>query len=369
MTRDRADGASTRSGMFDVGARAARAGGRGRRPLEQRHRRAARRATTSSNVVVLGMGGSGIAGDVLAAVAGAVRARCRSSVSKGYELPGFVGPRTLVLRRLVLGRHRGDGRGGAPRRPRAGARVVVVCQGGELGRAGGGRGARRCIAVPGRHPDAARAPSARWRVPPLVVLERRRAVPGRTRVGRSDAVDAARGAGATSWSRPRQRRRRRWPGGSAARCRSSTAAAASARVAAMRWKTQVNENAKAPAVLPTGCPSCATTRSAGWGQHGDVTRQVLTLVQLRHDDEHPQVARRFELVERRWTTRWWPAIARGAGRGRRAARPAASTSCSSGDVMSLAPGRPGRRRPGPDPVLDASRHSHRSERRSPLALS
>ena len=28
-----------------------------------------------------------------------------------------------------------------------------------------------------------------------------------------------------------------------------------------------------------------------------MTRQILTLVQLRHDGEHPQVGRRFQLVE------------------------------------------------------------------------
>ena len=35
----------------------------------------------------------------------------------------------------------------------------------------------------------------------------------------------------------------------------------------------------------------------GWGQHGDVTRQVLTLVNLRHEFEHPQIARRFEVTQ------------------------------------------------------------------------
>src|SRR5262249_34974405 len=34
----------------------------------------------------------------------------------------------------------------------------------------------------------------------------------------------------------------------------------------------------------------------GWGQNGDVTRQLLTVVNLRHDGEHPQVARRFQLL-------------------------------------------------------------------------
>ncbi|HEX2117823.1 MAG TPA: SIS domain-containing protein, partial [Acidimicrobiales bacterium] len=34
----------------------------------------------------------------------------------------------------------------------------------------------------------------------------------------------------------------------------------------------------------------------GWGQHGDITRQMFTLVNLRHDFEHPQVMHRFKLT-------------------------------------------------------------------------
>jgi glucose/mannose-6-phosphate isomerase len=67
-------------------------------------------------------------------------------------------------------------------------------------------------------------------------------------------------------------------------------------VAATRWKCQVNENAKAPA-FANRLPELCHNEVAGWGQHGDVTRQVITLVQLRHDFEHPQVGRRFELVD------------------------------------------------------------------------
>ncbi len=65
--------------------------------------------------------------------------------------------------------------------------------------------------------------------------------------------------------------------------------------AALRWKTQVNENAKSPAfcnVIPELCHN----EIAGWGQNGDVTRQLMTLVNLRHDAEHPQVVRRIEIV-------------------------------------------------------------------------
>ncbi len=68
-------------------------------------------------------------------------------------------------------------------------------------------------------------------------------------------------------------------------------------VAARRWKTQFNENAKMPAFSQRAAGARATTRSRGWGQHGDVTRQVFRIVNLRHEFEHPQIARRFALSD------------------------------------------------------------------------
>jgi glucose/mannose-6-phosphate isomerase len=43
-------------------------------------------------------------------------------------------------------------------------------------------------------------------------------------------------------------------------------------------------------------PELGHNEICGWGQHGDATRQVFTLVHLRHDHEHPQVGRRFDIV-------------------------------------------------------------------------
>ena len=74
-------------------------------------------------------------------------------------------------------------------------------------------------------------------------------------------------------------------------------------VAAWRWKGQFNENAKV-AAFANRMPELTHNEICGWGQHGDVTRQVFTLVLLRHDHEHPQVQRRFELVAPRSATRW-----------------------------------------------------------------
>src|SRR6202035_695225 len=65
--------------------------------------------------------------------------------------------------------------------------------------------------------------------------------------------------------------------------------------ASLRWKAQVNENAKSPAFAAV-YPELCHNEIAGWGQHGDVTRQIITLINLRHDAEHPQLARRFAFV-------------------------------------------------------------------------
>ena len=66
-------------------------------------------------------------------------------------------------------------------------------------------------------------------------------------------------------------------------------------VAALRWKAQFNENCKIPAFHNT-VPEMCHNEICGFGQHGDVTRQLLQVITLRHEFEHPQIARRFELV-------------------------------------------------------------------------
>jgi glucose/mannose-6-phosphate isomerase len=71
-------------------------------------------------------------------------------------------------------------------------------------------------------------------------------------------------------------------------------------VAALRWKQSMNENAKAPAFW-NEYPELDHNEVCGWGQHGDVTRQVFTLVELRHGLEHARLEQRAvatrELIE------------------------------------------------------------------------
>ena len=82
-------------------------------------------------VLVLGMGGSGIAGDVVEAIA-APRMSIPVIVSKGYECPSFVGRRTLVMAVSFSGETE-ETLHAASIAHDLGARIVAVTGGGSLG--------------------------------------------------------------------------------------------------------------------------------------------------------------------------------------------------------------------------------------------
>ena len=86
------------------------------------------------NVLVLGMGGSGIAGDVLAAVGGPF-VPVPIVVAKGYAPPSFVGPGTLCFAVSFSGNTE-ETLEAAQAAAAAGARMVVVTAGGPREEAG-----------------------------------------------------------------------------------------------------------------------------------------------------------------------------------------------------------------------------------------
>jgi glucose/mannose-6-phosphate isomerase len=240
------------------------------------------------NVVVLGMGGSGIVGDVVTAVAGPFMA-VPVVVVKSYTLPAFVGEGSLVFAVSFSGDTE-ETLETASEAAVQGARVVAVTAGGELAKLASAWGAP-LVPVPDTIPQP-RAALGGLAIPPLVVLEQVGLFPGATQWVEL-AVD--------------QLKRRRdelvrevGPAADLARRIGRTfplvhSSGALGTAAAQRWKTQVNENAKAPAFWSVQ-PELSHNEIQGWGQHGDVTRQLLTVVMLRHDAEHPQVVRRFELA-------------------------------------------------------------------------
>jgi glucose/mannose-6-phosphate isomerase len=241
------------------------------------------------NIVVLGMGGSGVAGDVLAAAAGPFLP-VPVIVSKGYELPAFVGESSLVFAISFSGNTE-ETLEAASSAAVEGAHLVVITQGGELGRLAQSWGVPH-VSVPESIP-VPRAGLGATAIPPLIVLEEIGLFPGA-----QQWVDFA-------VEQLRVRREQLSGDDSPAKALAKAIGRTIplvhgggdiGSVAAMRWKTEVNENANAPAFW-NAHPELCHNEMQGWGQHGDVTRQVLTLVNLRHEYEHPQIARRFEVTE------------------------------------------------------------------------
>jgi glucose/mannose-6-phosphate isomerase len=239
------------------------------------------------NVVVLGMGGSGVGGDVLAAVA-APFMPVPVTVVKGYEAPSFVGEGTLCFAISYSGSTE-ETLEAAQEAAVAGARMVCLSRGGPL--------AELAASWEAPHIELPDIPMPRAgigavSIPPLIVLEQIGLFPGAGEYV-TDAVT--------------QLRRRRDQ-----LAKPDSAAAATARrigrtipiaygggdlgaVAARRFKTQCNENAKVPAFWNTH-PELCHAEICGWGQHGDMTRQTMSVVEFRHDFEHPQVMRRFDIT-------------------------------------------------------------------------
>ncbi|HEY6316335.1 MAG TPA: SIS domain-containing protein, partial [Acidimicrobiia bacterium] len=87
------------------------------------------RADTIDNIAVLGMGGSGIAGDVLRAVASTLPVPV--VVLKQIRTPAFVGPRTLAFALSYSGNTE-ETVAMAEGALDAGARLVAVTAGGDL---------------------------------------------------------------------------------------------------------------------------------------------------------------------------------------------------------------------------------------------
>ena len=243
------------------------------------------------NVVVLGMGGSAAAGDVLAATAGSFLP-VPVSVVRSYQVPAFVGENSLVFAISFSGDTE-ETIEAVTDSALAGAKVVVVtAKGGELARLAESWEVP-IVRVGGGIPQP-RAALGALSVPPLVVLEDMGLFPGarswiesaieQLKIRRDELLKP--GNPAEAMARAIGRTIPLIYGG-------GTLGAA----AAYRWKTDLNENAKVPAFWNTQ-PELCHNELSGWGQHGDVTRQVITLVGLRHDFEHPQVMQRFDLTYR-----------------------------------------------------------------------
>jgi glucose/mannose-6-phosphate isomerase len=300
-------------------------------------------AADIDNVVVLGMGGSGIAGDLAVAVAGP-DLPVPLVVAKGYEAPRFTGSRTLCIAISFSGNTE-ETVAAATEAHEAGAHLVLIASGGRMAELAH-QWEVPLVGLPDDIPMP-RAGLGAVSIPVLTLLEAAGLLPGASASieravtqlsARRDQLVAA-GSPAAALARRIGRTMPLIYGGGALGA-----------AAALRWKNQVVENAKAPSFC-AAVPELMHNDIAGWGQHGDVTRQVFTVVNLRHDYEHPRLARRFELIEE-WTDEAVAGIedVRAAGDGRLAQ---ALDLMLFGDFVTLHMAYDAGVDPGPIAVLDA----------------
>jgi len=243
-------------------------------------------ASDIDQVVVLGMGGSGIAGDIVEAIA-APQMAIPIVVTKGYECPNFVGPRTLVMAASFSGETEETLHAASMAHDR-GAHIYSVTCGGTLSHM-----SREWGAVV-HHVDS-RIPMPRCAVgamsiPLLLGLDlmgllnemeeqiddavatlRRRCASIREGVDVSKLVAAEIGSAIPLI----------YGGGKLGE------------VAAARLKNQINENAKSPAFF-NSLPEMCHNEMAGWGTVDNPKELNIVPIHLRHGYEHQRLAPRFE---------------------------------------------------------------------------
>ncbi len=242
-----------------------------------------------ANVVLLGAGAAGLAGAlVLEAVGPTIPVPV--VVHRGYGVPNFVDESTLVVA-ISFDGATSETLEAAQDSLADGATVVCVSGGGELH---AWASANNLLHIPVM-PDAPveRAALGSLSIPVLILLERVGMYPGaeawieaaitQATVRRNELITEE------NFARRLARQLGRTfpiiyggngPGGTAAEY----------------WKTQFNQNAKV-AAFSNQVPELTHDEIAGWGQDGDVTRQIFQVFLLRHDFEHPQVSSRLAAVE------------------------------------------------------------------------
>lgn len=262
---------------------------------------------TPRAVVVLGMGGSAVAGDLLQELCHD-RAPFAVHVTRGYTVPAWVGADTLAVASSYSGNTEETLAAFAAARAR-GARGVVVTSGGELGERARRDGILWVRVPPGFPPRAALA----YLLVPLVVLldPTGRALGGAEEREEAVAVLKALGADLAPEVPLAQNPGKELGAWLAGRTPVIYGTDLTAPVA-YRWRTQLEENAKVLA-LSGALPEIDHNAIEAWGGSGAGPWAVIF---LRDGAEHPRVARRVgptrAITEAQVPTR--EAWARGNGR-------------------------------------------------------
>ncbi|WP_419839957.1 SIS domain-containing protein [Candidatus Poriferisodalis sp.] len=246
-----------------------------------------------SAVIVMGMGGSGVAGDIVSALAAPLM-RVPVTVAKGYECPAFVGPSALAIAVSFSGNTE-ETLEAAVAAHDAGASVVAVTSGGRLAELAREWGAP-LYEVDGAIPMP-RAAVGAISVAPLVALERAGLL---SSVGEwvSATVAQLRARQSDPAAGPVNLDRLVNAIGNGEMLPVFYGGGGLGAVAAGRAKAQINENVKIPSYA-SAMPELCHNELAGWDLAGPPDDgSPLAVIALRHGFEHPQTRRRYDFARR-----------------------------------------------------------------------
>lgn len=245
----------------------------------------------AKNIVVLGMGGSAIGGDLLRSLT-EDELGVPMVVSRDYALPQFVGPDSLVLACSYSGNTEETLTAYQAARKR-GARLVAITSGGKLGELAAQEGVPAVTIPKGLSPRAA---LGYMFMPALTILERLGFIGGKERdcdemIATLEALRDVLGPRSPfSVNQSKQIAHKMlgkipiiygsggWRG-----------------IAAERWKCQINENAKTPAFWNV-FPELNHNETVGWECPEAVIHQVEVFV-LQDKEDSAKIQKRIEVTE------------------------------------------------------------------------
>jgi glucose/mannose-6-phosphate isomerase len=244
------------------------------------------------SIAILGMGGSGISGEVCRAVLAPV-APVPVATVRDYDLPAWVGPDTLVFAVSYSGNTE-ETLGAFKRAATRRARIVAVTTGGQLAEEAAANG-YPVIAVPGGLMP--RAALGYVGIPPLVVANRLGLAPGlEDALSEALEVVANRVAESRREVPARTNPAKRLAGRLVGTLPLIWGTEGVSGAAAYRWKCQLNENAKLIGVCAS-FPELNHNEVVGLYQSDAASAGPRpAVVVLRHADEHPRTARRIEVT-------------------------------------------------------------------------
>ena len=243
---------------------------------------------TDGEMLVCGMGGSGITGDFLAAVAAAEGRR--TAVHKSYGLPRWATKHKPPVTVVSYSGNTAESLSSWATARDLGLSVTVITSGGELAEKAALAGDRLVMVPGGYQPRSALGfgLSALLRVAGEagIIADPRPSLEEAAQM--ADGLSGPKGEGMPLASELAV--------GMAGKMVGVYGSLPLTHVAAYRWKTQLNENAKRTAFWAV-LPEVTHNEITGWEFPTSLAQHRVGLIALRDREEHPGVSRRYELLE------------------------------------------------------------------------